>query len=306
MMPAASVVITTKNRKDDLRKAITSAVAQHGDVEVLVVDDGSTDGTAEMVRAEFPRVRVERVEQSQGLIVQRNRGASLATAPIIVSIDDDAALPSPRTIEQTLAEFEHARVGAVAIPYVDVLIDPAVRQRTPDPARIFATSTFRGTAHALRRDLFLRLGGYREALFHQAEEDDYCARLLNLGFITRLGNADPIEHYESPRRDRKRVYVYAARNNVLFAWHNVPMRNLPVHLAGTTYNLLRHGFRSRHPLWVGEGLLRGWAGGPAAVGRRTAMQPEIYRLHRRLRRAGSLPLDKIEPVLAAAARGGEY
>ncbi|MGH7213703.1 MAG: glycosyltransferase family 2 protein, partial [Tepidisphaeraceae bacterium] len=238
----ATVVITTKDRKDELRRAVASAVAQVGAaVEVLVIDDGSTDGSSDMLRAEFSTVRVERYERSLGLIVRRNHAAALATAPVILSIDDDAVLVSTHTVAQTLTEFDHPRVGAVAVPFVDIKQGPQVRQRAPDFARVYVASSFIGTAHALRRDLFLKLGGYREQLFHQGEEADYCLRMLDAGCVVRLGSADPIHHFESPRRDFRRMDVYGRRNDVLYAWHNVPLPYLPGHLLATTFNGLCWG-----------------------------------------------------------------
>ena len=52
----ATIVIVTKNRKEELRDAVLSALNQVGRLEILVIDDGSTDGTSEMIRAEFPTV----------------------------------------------------------------------------------------------------------------------------------------------------------------------------------------------------------------------------------------------------------
>src|SRR5688572_20321271 len=75
---SATVVITTKNRKEELRTAIRSALDQTARPQVLVIDDGSSDGTSEMVRSEFRDVTLHRYEQSNGLIVQRNNGAKLA------------------------------------------------------------------------------------------------------------------------------------------------------------------------------------------------------------------------------------
>ncbi len=142
---------------DDLQRLLPTLLAQSADCEVLVVDDGSTDGTADMVRAEFPEVRLERSEQSLGYIVQRTRAAGLATAPVIVSVDDDAVLPSTRTVEQTLADFDHPRIGAVAIPFDDVRPDGEFeRQRPPDREGRWVTAAYVGTAHAVRRDVFLR------------------------------------------------------------------------------------------------------------------------------------------------------
>src|SRR3954453_4896293 len=162
-LPAASVVITSRNRKDHLREAVASALAQDADVEVLVVDDGSTDGSGEMVQAEFPQARLIRHDESAGLIVRRTEAAQAATGDIVVSIDDDARLVSEHTVSQTLADFDHERIGAVAMPFVDVRQSPAPRQTPPDATGRWVTSSYIGTAHAVRRDVFLALGGYTGA-----------------------------------------------------------------------------------------------------------------------------------------------
>ena len=115
----ASVIIATRNRKEELQIALSSALGQTVRPEVVVIDDGSTDGTAHNVRANFPSVRLERSETSQGYIVQRNRGAHLAKGRILFSIDDDAEFSTPRIVEQTLRDFDDPRIGAVAIPYLE-------------------------------------------------------------------------------------------------------------------------------------------------------------------------------------------
>jgi glycosyltransferase involved in cell wall biosynthesis len=259
--PQATVVITTKNRKEDLRKAIASALSQTGAVvEVIVIDDGSTDGTSDLVSHEFPGVRLVRCETSQGLIVQRNRGARLATAPIIFSIDDDAEFSTPRVIAETLGDFSDDCIGAVAIPFINVKRSPMVRQLAPSTSEVYVCAAYIGTAHAVRKGLFLSLGGYREQLVHQCEEMDFCIRMLNQGYVVRLGSADPIFHYESPRRSTKRIVVHNARNHILFSWHNVPFPQMPIQMAGATVNLIRHGIRERAPCWTVQGLARGcWA-----------------------------------------------
>lgn len=231
----AAVVITSKNRKDELVRAVESALGQSARPEVLVVDDGSTDGSAQAVAGRFPasrypQLRVIRHEHSAGYIARRNEAAAATTADVVVSIDDDATFSSPRVIEQTLREFDEPRVGAVAMPYVDVTYSPEVVQKAPSPDGCWCAFVFRGTAHALRRELFLRLGAYRPFLVHQNEEPDFCNRLCDAGYVVRLGTADPVMHYESPKRDRRRVMYFWLRNAVLIAWYNVPLPYLIVHL----------------------------------------------------------------------------
>lgn len=302
IVPNATVLLTTRNRREELRRTLHSVGAQRGAVlETLVLDDGSTDGTAEMVSAEFPAARLERREDSRGLIVRRNEGARLAGAPIVFSVDDDAEFSGPDTVARTLAEFGDPRIGAVAIPFANVQQGPRVFQRAPDggDANVpFVTDTFIGTAHALRRDVFLSLGGYREHFIHQGEESDFCLRLLGAGYVVRLGRAEPIWHHESPLRDRRRMDYYGRRNDVLFAVHNVPAADLPRHLTGTVLNGLRAAARASHPGRMLVGLVAGlWEGRRRWGAGRKPVSRAVYRLHRHLKKSGPLSLKEVAAFL---------
>lgn len=296
-MAQATVVITTKNRKYELRKAIASALAQSARPDVLVIDDGSTDGTARMVASEFPKVVLGRSETSYGYITQRNRAAEIAKTPFVFSLDDDAVFSAPDIVERTLAQFDHPRVGAVAIPFIDVNRGGTIQQKAPRPEGVYASYTYIGTAHAVRRQLFLELGEYREVLVHQGEEEDFCTRMLAWGYVTRPGISAPVHHFESAERNWERMDYYGARNKILYAWHNVPWPHLAFHLAATTvktllYNLKPRRFRTR---------LRGVLAGYRLLGSRSCprvpVSLSIYRLSRRLKQYGALPLDEVEPQL---------
>jgi len=299
---SASVVIATRNRKDDLCRAIKSALIQDAQPEVIVVDDGSTDGTSDMVCRDFPQAKLMRSEQSEGYIAQRNRAACVARGSIVFSIDDDAAFSTPRIVSKTLTEFDDGRIGAVAIPYINVRQDNVVRQLAPDDGEIYVADAFIGTAHALRRDLFLTLGSYRECLFHQGEERDYCVRLMGAGYYTRLGCADPVHHYESPRRDLRRMDVYGRRNDILFAWHNAPLAMLGPQLLGTTARGLAFGFRVGRPWRMIAGLARGYAACPKQWSARTPISHQTFRQFRALKKRGPLKLSQIAPDAPSTAR----
>lgn len=301
MMPAATIVITTRNRREDLRRAIRSAVQQRGVLlEVLVIDDGSTDGTAEMVQSEFSSVCLERRQETKGYIVRRNEAARLARGAVIFSIDDDAEFSTADIVAQALAQFEDPWIGALAIPFINVLRGREVFQSIPeDPGGgIFVTSSFIGTAHALRRDVFLNLGGYREQLIHQGEERDYCLRMLAAGFVVRLARTAPIFHYESPRRNVERMDFYGRRNDVLFAWQNVPMPFFPIHLAATIVKGTRYAItQGSHPFHMAAGLVSGCLNVAGCRATRNPVPVAIYRLHRFLKRAPATELHAIRDKL---------
>jgi glycosyltransferase involved in cell wall biosynthesis len=292
----ASIIIVTKNRKDQLRLAIASAIAQTEPVEILVVDDGSTDGTGDMVRSEFPQVRLDRSRTSLGYIVQRNRAAALCVGEIIFSIDDDAEFSTPGIVAQTLGGFSHPRVGAIAIPYIEPHKSTDMFQVAPDREAIWVTDSFRGTAYALRRDLFLELGGYRDHFIHQGEEMDFCIRLLNLGFVVRLGFGDTITHHEYPKRDRSRMDYFGRRNDILFAIENVPMPYFPVHLVATTVNGMMFSLRTGRLSAMTRGALAGYADVISRF-RSKPVSRNTYHLHRLLKKRGPKPLIEVESLL---------
>ena len=141
------------NRKNELRSALCSAEAQTARPEIVVPDDGSTDGTADMVRADFARVVLHQWPESKGYIVRRNEGARIAQGDIIFSIDDDAAFSTPNVVEQTLRDFADPRIGAVAIPYMEPHKENRLMKKAPDAEQIRITNCFIGRTHALRQEM---------------------------------------------------------------------------------------------------------------------------------------------------------
>ena len=112
--PLLSVVIPTWNRAQLVRDAIRSALVQReGEVEVIVVDDASTDATAELLAREFEdRVRLLRLEHRRGPGGARNAGARLARAEFVAFLDsDDVWLPGKLDAElEVLGRFPLAEV----------------------------------------------------------------------------------------------------------------------------------------------------------------------------------------------------
>jgi GT2 family glycosyltransferase len=293
----SSLVITTKNRKDDLRRAVTSAACQTEPLEIIVLDDGSSDGTAKMVSREFPQVRLVRSETSIGLVAQRNRGAVLASGDLIFSIDDDAEFSTPDVVAQTVKNFSHPRIGAVAIPYIEPKNSDLCFQRAPDTDAIWITESFRGTAYAVRRDIFNQLGGFRSDIVHQGEELDFCIRLLANGWFVRLGTADTILHHDAPRRDWRRMDFYGRRNDVLFAWRNVPSPYWPTHLIGTTLNGLRAAFSSRRSSQMLLGIVSAYRDIIFNTQSCSPVPKHTYRLHRILKKTGPRTLQEVVHLL---------
>lgn len=108
-----SVVVPAYNEKDTIERTVRSLVASDHPVEVLVVDDGSTDGTADLVRAlDLPGVRVLR-QANGGKSAALNTGVAAASHDLVVMMDGDTIF-EPSTVRRLVQPFADPTVGAVA------------------------------------------------------------------------------------------------------------------------------------------------------------------------------------------------
>lgn len=104
---AVSVVIPTFNRAELLPRAVESVLAQtHPAAEVIVVDDGSSDGTGELVASRFPEVRVA-AQAHRGVSAARNRGIAAASGDWIALLDSDDEWCAEKLARQLAALDEH-------------------------------------------------------------------------------------------------------------------------------------------------------------------------------------------------------
>ncbi|MBK1987113.1 glycosyltransferase family 2 protein [Sphaerospermopsis aphanizomenoides BCCUSP55] len=297
MTVQATIVFTTHNRSELLKKAIQAAKNQSVPVDIIVMDDNSTDGTSEMMSCDFPDIQYYRSSENKGPCYQRNKGIELSKTKIVFPLDDDSILDSQYTIEQTLQEFDDPQVGAVAIPFINILQDKTIWTKAPDRNQIYVTHAYVAAAHAVDREKFMSVGGYRELFFYMGEEGDVCIRLLQKGYYVRLGMADPIHHYQPPNRISKRPDVFGRQNDILFPYFNAPTNILPISLIGTTLKGMWFGIKVLRPIYMLEGFYRGYSIAWEKREIRNPVAKECFHIYRFLKRKQIVPLQKIKPYL---------
>ncbi|MFE7748047.1 glycosyltransferase [Streptomyces sp. NPDC057428] len=108
-----SVLVPAYNERECIEATVRSLVASDYPIEVIVIDDGSTDGTADLVEAmRIPNVRVVR-QRNAGKPAALNNGIANARYDIVVMMDGDTVF-EPSTVRELVQPFADSRVGAVA------------------------------------------------------------------------------------------------------------------------------------------------------------------------------------------------
>jgi cellulose synthase/poly-beta-1,6-N-acetylglucosamine synthase-like glycosyltransferase len=112
--PPVSIVVPAYNEEVDIAKSVCSlAASDYPQLEVVVVDDGSTDATARAVeRLDHPRVRLLR-QRNRGKAAALNLGIAAAAHELIVTVDADTVF-EPETVRRLVQPFRNPRVGAVS------------------------------------------------------------------------------------------------------------------------------------------------------------------------------------------------
>ena len=230
-MNDVTVVIMTRNRVDELCTTLQHLQELPERPHVMVVDNGSTDATAEQVAQGFPAVTLVRHETNIG-VAARTRAVSRAATPYVAFNDDDSWW-EPGSLATAVDAMEaHPQLGAVT---ARVLVEPGGRldptsaEMRRSPVRDASTTWpgvpvvgFLACATMVRREAFLSVGGF-EARFHfGGEEQLLAADLMAAGWGVRYLDDAVVHHAASTRRDPAWRRRRDLRNHLWFLWMRRP------------------------------------------------------------------------------------
>lgn len=213
MNPSVSIVIPTYNRADFVRNAIQSAVAQTlQDIEIIVVDDGSTDHTIDVID-EFndPRIKFKRHESNQGGNAARNTGTELADGDFIAYLDSDDVWYSDKLELQTTrlhecdddfivsyCDSERDRDGGIKQLLSDWIERPTGFEGGEQliPPLLSRKFTFGGSSALLvKAEAVEEIGGWDED-FPRNQDMDFLVRLLEIGKLAYV-NKELLRHFDT-------------------------------------------------------------------------------------------------------------
>lgn len=274
-MRELAVIIVSYNSESWLVPCLSSLYAHTGGValDVVVVDNGSSDGSVELVQREFPQVRIVRA-QNRGFSAGNNIGLATVDAPFVLFLNPDTEILEG-TFEQLLELLdERPKVGLIGCKQVasDGSLHPTIR-RFPSALRYLMSSLgserfpfdgswlgervrdqsvyeqeircdwTSGSFMLARTDAVRAAGAFDERYFMYSEEPDLCLRLRRLGWETRHVPDMTIVHHAGKAGFDERLMAQDAHSRRQYVIKNLPpvRRRLAI-AAYALGHLLRAGY----------------------------------------------------------------
>ncbi len=246
-LPLVSVVMLSFNRAADVREGVGEILSlQYTNIEIIVVDNGSSDGTAEMVRTEFSdqRVKLTALDENIG-IAAYNIGFDRTQGEYIVILDDDS-FPERNAIPRMVEEFQNdPELGIVAFDvrnYYDYRETNRTIETKPnqdDNAESRYQMAFNGAGVGVRKECMEKVGGYPEEFFLYWNEQDLSIRVLDAGYRIRwFTDIISLHKYSPANRDSRRAPFYYTRNLYWLIWKYFP----PGKMLKDTFQLIYYSF----------------------------------------------------------------
>ncbi|PYF98995.1 Glycosyltransferase, GT2 family [Georgenia satyanarayanai] len=260
--PRVGVVVITHNRRTELDRTLHLLRALPEAPPVVVVDNGSSDGTAQAVRHDHPWVTLLESRRNLGA-VGRNLGVQLLDTPYVAFCDDDTWWDPGSLTAAADALDAHPDVAVLTArilvepagtedPIVAELRDSPVQGRPGLPGP--ALGSFLAGASVVRRSAFVGVGGFHPRLWLGGEEELLAADLAAVGWELCYLPTTTVHHHASTARDTTRRQRDGVRNTLWFTWLRRP---LPAALRRTAVVLSQ--LRSRTAL---AGVLAALRGAP--------------------------------------------
>lgn len=257
---SVSVIIPNWNGKDLIEKNIQGILEARLNPrnmisEIIVVDDASSDGSAELIKEKFGHtVRLIRHKENRGFSSAVNTGIRAAKGWLVCLLNTDV-IPSINFLENLLPFFRDKKVFAISLhergygPSLGIFENGFIAHR-PGKEENIVKNTFwvSGGSGIFRKDLWIKVGWMDEGLLSPFywEDVDICYRALKRGYkLLWDPKALVIHKHESTINisnfSPKRLNLIKERNQLLFIWKNLTSRRMfRKHIAGILKRVFSH------------------------------------------------------------------
>ena len=208
------IIIPSFNRRDDLRETIRSMkfLQENVGFELVVVDDCSTDGTAEMLQNEFPRVKLLKNDPQLGPAASRNRAANEFEAEFYIFLDSDIEVPQDWSEKiQELASPKKIIAGKIVNLY-DKEVEVGPRRSTfiggsisckPERANVGSSCHL-----VVPRDCFRSINGFDEEISYYFEDSNLCITSEKAGWPVKFFEDIVIYHKNRGYKKGNRIRMH--------------------------------------------------------------------------------------------------
>jgi GT2 family glycosyltransferase len=251
-----SIAVLTYNRALILSKVLESLEKiQYAPLEIIVVDNHSSDETEAVVKTGFPNVKYFRMESNIG-VGARNVGIAESEGDIIITIDDDIIGIDDKDIQSIIRLFDATPdLGAICFKVIDYSTGEICNwchhyKKEEFCNKEFSTDEITEGAVAFRKSSLNSCSGlYPEYFFISHEGPDLLYRMLEAGYKTIFSPEICVKHRTAPQgRTNWRRYYYDTRNQIWLAARNFPVlmsiRYLSKGLTAMLIYSIRDGFVS--------------------------------------------------------------
>lgn len=215
-----SVLITTKNRLKDLSLTLAKIqfLLERDDVECLIYDDGSADGTSEYVINNYPQVVLQRNATSKGYLYCRNKMLNQTTALYAISLDDDAHFLSSNVLQNIQSHFvAHPQCGVIACR---ILWGIDVPEQTISNESTLRVKGFVGCGHVWNMKAWSTIPDYPEWFIFYGEEDFASYQLLKVGWQVQYVPSILVHHRVNLKTRKKNTdYTMRQRRSLSSGWY---------------------------------------------------------------------------------------
>lgn len=285
--PLVSYVVITRDRLAEVVECLANIEEQdYSRKEIVVVDNGSQDGTPDVLRERFPNAKVFAVGENLGVAGGRNRGIEESSGEFCVFIDDDARFESPTATREILKHFDDSpKLACLALRVENAFTgEEDVKCIPRRDKKVIATdyecAYFAGCGFALRQSAIDDVGVFWKPLIYGGEELDLAYRLIDASYELKRASAITVLHREAPDARPKGQWIYFNTRNR--PW--VAARHLPfVYVASTTLLWWTHvgllALRRRQFWFFVRGVRDSIRGLPSAIqGRKRIRNGALCRL----------------------------
>jgi glycosyltransferase involved in cell wall biosynthesis len=218
-----AIHIATKNRKEDLLLTLEQVYSflENPEVECVVFDDGSDDGSSEAVQNNFPKIKLHRNETSRGYIYCRNIMLNETQADVAISLDDDAHFLSQNPFEVIQNYFnENPNCGLIAFRIFWSKVAPQSNQTKAIPERV---KSFVGCGHAWRMEAWRSIPSYPEWYEFYGEESFASLQLFKNNWEIHYLPQVFIQHRVDlkQRKNFGQDFTLRYRRGLRAGWYNV-------------------------------------------------------------------------------------